>query len=147
MGLAQSFWGDSVQAMFSLDDTDASVIRKLGRTRNLPAYWDELQSSHVKNFVDTVLFRLSQGKEKSRLTSSSSLQESTIWECGMGVASNVSVLDEALRAGKGSNAGLLRIMEFEVQQFSQQTGAQELLTNAAKDNFGWAGRKYAAHLA
>lgn len=146
MTLAQAIWANPVQAMFSLDDTYASAIRKLGSTKNLPAYWDELQPDHARQFVAEVVFRLTQGKEKSRMSRNATLQDSTNWETMMAVASNVSIMDQSMRTGGDSNAGMLRLMEFEVGPFNETAGAAGLLTNAARENYGHAGRLYAAKL-
>jgi len=150
--IAQAVWGDPVKAIQSLSDTQNSVLNKLGELRNLPMYWDELKSEEdTKRFVDTV-FRLSLGKEKSRMTAKVQQRSTGTWQTIMVAASNESLLDSVAYKTRATTAGLYRIFEFTVDP-ARKGGAGQIDPTVAQrivaklnDNHGTIGFEYASYL-
>lgn len=150
--IAQAVWGDPVKAVQSLSDTQNSVLNKMGELKSLPLYWDELQSEDdSKKFVDTV-FRLSLGKERSRLTSKVTQRTPGTWQTIMVAASNDSLMDAVANRNKTTMAGVYRIFEYIVTPAGKgaigqidPTVAQRKLAKL-NDNHGMIGVEYAKFL-
>lgn len=150
--IAQAVWGDPVKAVQSLSDTQNSVLNKLGELRSLPVYWDELKSEEdTKKFVDTV-FRLTLGKEKSRMTSKVTQRTPGTWQTIMVAASNESLMDSVAYKTRTTTAGLYRVFEYTVDAPKpgalgqiDPTVAQRVLSKL-HDNYGTVGYEYASYL-
>lgn len=150
--VAQAVWGDPVKAVQSLSDTQNSVLNKMGELRSLPVYWDELKSDEdTKKFVDTV-FRLTLGKEKSRMTSKVTQRTPGTWQTMMVAASNESLLDSIAYKTRATTAGIYRVFEFTVKAPPRgglgqidPTVAQRTLSKL-HDNYGTIGYDYASFL-
>ena len=150
--IAQAVWGDPVRAVQSLSDTQNSVLHKMGELRSLPMYWDELKSDEdTKKFVDTV-FRLTLGKEKSRMTARVSQRHVGSWETMLISASNESLLDSIAYKTRATTAGIYRVFEYTVPAAKAKsrgqidpTVAQRMLAKL-HDNFGNVGLEYASYL-
>jgi hypothetical protein len=150
--IAQAVWGDPVKAVQSLSDTQNSVLNKLGELRSLPVYWDELKSDDdAKRFVDTV-FRLTLGKEKSRMTSKVQQRTPGTWQTVMVAASNESLMDAVTARTRATTAGLYRVFEYTVEKPQPGTPGQIDPTVAQRilaklhDNYGNVGLEYASYL-
>lgn len=148
---AQAVWGDPKRAVQSLSDTQNSVINKLGELRSLPIYWDELKTEKdSQSFINTV-FQLTQGKEKSRLTTGIRQRAPGTWQTIMVSASNDSLMDTLRDTTRVTSAGLYRVFEFTVKP--PQTGLGQIDPTVAQrmvskmdDNFGRVGQEYAKFL-
>jgi hypothetical protein len=149
MQVAQAVWGDPVKAMQALDDTQNSVLHKIGQLRHLPLMWDELKTEqHTHRFVG-VAFQLTQGKEKSRLTSEATYRDPGSWQTMLVVASNDSLSDYIARMTKTTPAGLYRVFEFTVPPGPPSTlepGAVQRKIGELRENFGNAGLIYAKYI-
>jgi hypothetical protein len=148
MNAAQTVWGN-IAAMNGLDDTHNALIRKLSETRHLPALWDELRIEQDKGqaFVATV-FQLSQGKERSRLSADIQLREMRTWQTMLATAANVSILDLVLSHTQSTEAGVLRVFEDHMLKGNTLFApGGSMLFAKVRDNYGHAGRIYAAFLA
>ena len=149
VSVAQAVWGDPHKAVQSLDDTQLSVLNKMGQLKNLPMFWDELKSEDdTRRFVNTV-FKITGGKEKSRLTQSAQLKDSGDWQTLMLVASNDSLIEYVTRGTRTTVAGVVRVFEYVVPPPSGAMPKDHHFTTSIaklKHNFGWAGRKYAEFL-
>lgn len=148
--IAQGVWGSPQEGINALNDTPNSVVRKLGTLKNLPAYWDELRMKEdVRNFVKLV-FQLAQGKEKSRLTSSSTMHSMGTWSTLITVASNEPILDHVAQIVHGSDAGVARVFELTcgaAPPTSTSLSDAMSVFNKLKNNYGHAGLVYAQYLA
>lgn len=150
--IAQAVWGDPVKAVQSLSDTQNSVLNKIGELRSLPIYWDELKSEEdSKRFVDTV-FRLTLGKEKSRMTSKVTQRTPGTWQTIMVAASNDSLMDAVAFKTRATTAGLYRVFEYTVAKPKpgdpgqiDPTLAQRVISKL-HDNYGVIGMEYASYL-
>jgi hypothetical protein len=148
---AQSVWGKPDQ-INSMDDTGNSVIKKMGILNNMPAYWDELHlaagNDGIESFTNTV-FRLAQGKEKTRLRSNTSFQDSGSWSTIITLASNDSVSDSLSAFRRGNQAADMRVLELEVRnaQRSPTELSTALKTFLQLDtNYGVAGYEFSKYL-
>lgn len=145
--LAQAVWGDPKRGINALNDTVLSVSKKLGFLNNLPAYWDEVRMrDEVQGFVK-LMFRLGQGKERSRLQSSTKFQEMGTWSTITTVATNEPIRDHIDRVAGNTNAGRLRIFEVVVPQRSFNDSNVSALSGAVDRNYGHVGAAYAQWLA
>lgn len=152
MKVAQAVWGDPVKAIQSLSDTQNSVLNKMGELRSLPVYWDELKSEEdTKRFVDTV-FRLTLGKEKSRMTSKVTQRTPGTWQTMMISASNESLMDTIAYKTRATTAGIYRVFEYTVDPAApgqpgqiDPTVAQRVIAKL-HDNYGNVGLDYASYL-
>ena len=149
VSIAQAVWGNPVKGVQQLNDTQNSVVNKLGEIKNQPLYWDELKTEEdTRKFVN-LAFQLSSGKEKSRLTAQASQKEVGTWETMMLCASNDSLIDFITRATKMTTAGLMRVLEYTLAPGT--TGqidktAAALMVAKLNDNYGCIGLEYAEFL-
>ena len=147
---AQAVWGSPLHGINSVNDTSNSVAKRLGELHNLPAYWDELHmGDDVDQFIQ-LIFRLGQGKEKSRLKSDASFQKVGTWATLITVASNESISDRMDATVRGTNAGTMRVLELEMSVAG--VGKGKSLADAMKvfgnlnENYGTAGVVYATYI-
>ncbi len=142
---AQAVWGDPRRGVNALDDTPLSVANRMGKLNNLPAFWDELRMrDQVEKFV-ILMFQVSQGKERSRLTSQIQTRHVGTWNTLITVASNESITDHVRHLVHGTDAGLLRVFEVTVP-YLQRVKDIDSLSASLDRNFGHIGSEYAAWL-
>jgi hypothetical protein len=143
--VGQSVWGDPVQGVNSLQDTPNSVIAKLGHITNLPAYWDEVRLGRDPMTFLNMIFQLSQGKERSRLTADITQRGTGSWRTLFVVATNSSLRDHADALDANSTASNLRIFEVEAPPIDK-CDALNIFPPALHNNYGHIGEEYAMWL-
>lgn len=146
---AQAVWGNPKSAMNQLDDTQASVYRKIAHVCNLPVYWDELRMKEEASRWLRMMFQMTAGKERSRLSQSADLKEVRMWNTIMTVASNESIASVTEQASKDSEAGRARVFEIVVPEILPgdfDTGLSPLMIEL-QTNYGVIGNEYAQFLA
>ena len=142
---AQAVWGDPRRGVNALDDTPLSVANRMGKLNNLPAFWDELRMrDQVEKFV-ILMFQVSQGKERSRLTSQIQTRHVGTWNTLITVASNESITDHVRHLVHGTDAGLLRVFEVTVP-YLQRVKDIDAMSASLDKNFGHIGGEYAQWL-
>ena len=146
LSLAQSVWGNPKSAMHSAADTVLSLSSKMGFTKDLPAYWDDIKGEKTFEQFASTIYQITQGKEKSRLSQTAELREVQNWNCLAVVAANDSLIEITKRYGKGSDAGSARIFEIRLEARPEMT-QQATFFDACTTNYGRAGEVYAAWLA
>ena len=146
LSLAQSVWGNPKSAMHSAADTVLSLSSKMGFTKDLPAYWDDIKGEKTFEQFASTIYQITQGKEKSRLSQAAELREVQNWNCLAVVAANDSLIEITKRYGKGSDAGAARIFEIRLEARPAMT-QQATFFDACTTNYGRAGEVYAAWLA
>jgi hypothetical protein len=150
MVVSQAVWGHPIRGMNSLGDTWMSVINKAGQLRSLPLMWDELKGEDQKETFVKLAFQISGGKEKSRLNSDATQREAGSWETMVMAASNDSLLNTIQRRLKSTEAGILRVFEYEVPVPAATAltnhGVASRLVAQCHDNYGQAGLVYAKFL-
>lgn len=149
MQLAQAVWGNPRTAVNQLDDTQASIFRKLGYLNNLPAYWDEVRAKDdVYRFVK-MIFQMTGGKERSRLNQHVEMREQNSWNTILTVASNESIADHTDRASQDSEAGRARVFEVIVPAISAEEADHNTINDLMLEvynNYGVVGQEYADFL-
>jgi hypothetical protein len=53
MAVAQAVWGNPQTATQQLDDTQNSVLKKIGTLQALPLFWDELKTDERRSSSST----------------------------------------------------------------------------------------------
>lgn len=142
MKVGQTVWGHPVKSMMSLDDTALSMLNALGVMKNLPAFWDEVRSSSADERLMQTVFRLTAGRERSRLTSAVEQREVHEWQTILITSSNISALGTIASQTKDSDAGIMRIFEVTMPPIVNSLGDLNV-TNC----YGEAGRIYGEYLA
>ena len=146
--VGQSVWGD-FKGMQSMRDTPNAVMKSLSEPRILIRYWDELRvrRDYQDEFVE-MIFTIPQGKERARLMSDTTLREVGEWETMLVFTSNRPCQDYLLAKDDGTDSGLARLLEIEMQKvavaFDPLAGQHIKL---CETNYGHAGRIYAKYLA
>ena len=147
--VAQAVWGDPIKAMQGLSDTQLSVLNKIGQIRSLPLYWDELKTEDdTKKFVN-LMFQLTSGKERSRMSSDVTQRSVGTWQTMLVSASNESIIDYVVNRTKMTTAGVFRTFEYEVERGSQGQieGAEaDQILSKLHDNYGHVGLQYSQFL-
>lgn len=149
MRVAQAIWGQPTLGMQSLSDTEAALLKKAGLLRNLPLFWDELKSRHdLARFANTV-FQLTHGREKSRATQTGALADVVEWDTLLLVAGNDCLIDVMLGQHTNTQAGALRVFEWEVE--GERLEGKAVLDAASifkrlDYHYGVVGARYAAFL-
>ena len=147
--IAAAVWGHPINSAQTLDDTQNSVVRKLGEVRHLPVYWDEIKSENQAEKFVNIAFMLSGGREKSRLTQSAASRTFGSWETILVACSNDSIAETISSVQKSSTAGALRLFEFRVTPPAQEppdVATVSSMVSDLKENHGHAGEIYAAYL-
>lgn len=149
MKVAAAVWGDPVLSVQTLDDTHASVMNKVGAIRSLPLFWDEIKTDDdVARFVK-IIFQITGGKERSRMTSNVTQRAVGTWETMALVCSNDTMIDEILKAARSTAAGIYRLFEFTVPPPHALHTNYEAVGRSIKrlnNNFGHAGEIYSKYL-
>lgn len=149
MKCSQAVWGHPVLGMQALNDTANSVLGKMGQLKSLPMYWDEIKSeSQIKTFCSMV-FNMTGGREKTRMTQDAQLRQSGQWQTIMVSASNESLVDGMGREAGSTTAGLYRLFEYVVTPpaaMSNDLGAVQRLVGKLEDNYGHSGLMYSKFL-
>ncbi len=144
---AQATWGHPTLGMAMVDDTQLSVINKLGFLNTIPAYWDELRSGDtLVNFVK-MIFTLGQGREKSRLTNTIQQRSTGTWDTLVTIASNERIVDHVDTYIKNTDAGRLRLFEVSLPNLVAPDAVVTRAFSKLENNYGHAGIIYGQYLA
>jgi hypothetical protein len=146
--VGQSVWAD-YKALQSMKDTANHVMRSLSEPRFIIRYWDELRvrPTNQDEFVD-LIFTIPQGKERGSLHADTTMREVGEWECLLAFTSNRSMQDFLVTRDDGTDAGLNRLFEIQMQRqqlpFDPQAGS---IIKLCETNYGHAGRIFVKYLA
>lgn len=143
-------WGDPLKTMLSLDDTSNAQAHALGQTRVMPRFWDEAKIVTKERQAElvTMLHKLTQGRDKARMTSDIKMREVGEWNTIFPLATNNSVADLIAAQDGQRSATLLRVLEITVpaRRMAPVAGAPRIVASL-RMNYGHAGRRYAHYLA
>lgn len=151
MKTACAVWGDPVKSLQGVTDTSLSVMNRIGQLRSLPLFWDELKTEDdTKRFVN-MMFELTRGREKARLTNTVRQREAGSWQTMLISASNESIIDHVISGTKMSLAGLYRTFEVEMDNVAIRKGLispadADVIIARLNDNYGAVGQRYAEWL-
>ena len=148
MQIAQAVWGNPKLGINQLNDTHASILKKISFLNNLPAYWDEIRIGENTFDFMSMMFQMTGGKERTRLTANIEMRDSGSWNTMLVTASNSSLADYAETTSPDSEAGRARIFEIEVpkleiNEINAMINQKMLLLNT---NYGHIGEEYAQYL-
>jgi hypothetical protein len=150
MKIGQAVWGHPVSGMSILNDTSNAIVKKIGDLKNLPLYWDEIRTREQLEKMADIVFHVTQGKGKSRLTREATMQESASFCTMMIIASNYGIANTIYGQTESTEAGGLRIFEIEARGWDQREVSRldgPSLLLALNENHGVVGQVYAAFLA
>jgi len=150
--VAAAVWGHPKQTRESLDSTKKSVLFRLGKTRNLPCYWDDIQDDVKLEHLFNTMFLNTQGSEGGRLTSDVQYRERLEWQTMMVACSNASFVEYVIKKQPSTTAGLRRVLEIEFKKPEGDVGMIDVLDamqafGALEYNFGHVGMQYAKLIA
>lgn len=149
VNVAQAVWGHAIKAKQGLDDTSNALFGKMGRLKNLPIFWDELQTIDQQRRFAKSVFTLTDGKEKARMGADMTLRERGDWKTILIAASNTSLVEPIATENKSHNAGLYRLFEFRVEKplpgspGQIETGVMSRAIGKLNENYGHPGLMYA----
>jgi hypothetical protein len=143
-------WGNPQDTMISLDDTSNYQSMFLGQIRSLPLYWDEAKIATKEKQLELVsmLHKLTQGRDKGRLTANVQIRPTSEWNTIFPLATNDSVIDMIAAQDRQKSATMLRCLEVNVppRDIARTVNAEQVIANLQL-NYGEAGRVYARYLA
>jgi hypothetical protein len=150
--VAAAIYGHPKQTRESLNSTPKSVQKRLGLTKNLAAYWDDVQDERHQDNLFTTMFVAAGGLEGGRLNQDASMKERLEWQTLLVACSNASFIEYLTHKQKSTTAGMRRVFEIEFRKDKDEPGIIDAvdasLTFAALEhNYGVMGAEYAQVLA
>lgn len=139
MRLAQAVWASTREGMSMTVDTDNAAMAKITGLKNLPTYWDELKTKDQYDKIVSVVFSVTQGRSKARLSRDAKPMKIGSATTMLTIASNTSIADEVIAHTQTNEAGGLRLFEFETQPIVNKLPNSEALLRGLRDNYGVAG--------
>ena len=145
-----SIWGHPINSRCGLNDTMNMAIHKAGQIRHLPLNWDEVKTKQQFTNLASIIFQMTEGREKGRLNRSSEAKDMKDFQTLLTYASNSSVLDAVQDSTKGTSAGMVRDFEFRIPTYqfksSHTTVEVQNTLHRLKTNFGMIGLEYSKYL-
>ena len=149
--VGQAVWG-AFEGINQLSDTENSLIARIGKSRIVPTYFDEMKSSlDIKKFA-SIIYTFAGGRSKSRMSRTIELRSIDTWDTLLVGVSNDSLFDYVAQLDQGTDAGVARIFEFEITPPDPNSpgqismGTAGTLLKKLEGNYGRAGERYAEHL-
>ena len=145
---SQAVWGQPGATVHAATDTILSLASKMGFTRNLPAYWDDVKGNDkMWGAFAEMVYQVTQGKEKSRLDQSANPRAIQEWCCLAVIAANDSIFEVMKRYSKGgTDSGVARVFEIRLEE-RPTAPVPGTFFEQCRTNYGWAGAAYSAWLA
>ena len=150
--IAAAVWGHPKQTRESLNSTPKSVQGRLGRTKNLAAFWDDIQDERHQEFLFQTLFVATEGAEGGRLNPDASYKTRLEWHTLLTACSNASFVEFLIKKQKSTTAGMRRVFEIQYNRNPNEPGMIDGLdANKAfaelEHNYGAMGIEYVKLLA
>jgi len=147
-----SVWGHSKKGKAVSHSTFNSVMKKMGELSNLPLYWDEIKDVKAQRAVLDFIYNATDGVEKDRLKSDTSMQERGSWQTQMMMAANISFVDFVMKEAPSHVAGISRVLEYNVKKSTSPVGRisqtdADVIFNKLTSSYGQIGLLYAEKLA
>ena len=126
------------------------AMNKAGQIRHLPLNWDEVKSKQQLGNLSSIIFQMTEGREKGRLNRSSQAMDMKDFQTMLTYASNSSVLDAVQETTNGTSAGMVRDFEFRVPTYQLKSSYSlvevQNMIHKLKTNYGMIGLEYAKYL-
>ena len=150
--ISAAIWGHPKQTRESVNSTPKSVQGRLGRTKNLAVYLDDIQDEKQQQALYENIFVTTEGMEGGRLNPDASYKQRLEWQSLVVVCSNASFIDYLTRKQKSTTAGMRRVFEIEHNKIPDEKGLINPITASLvfaklERNFGCMGALYAQFLA
>jgi Domain of unknown function (DUF927) len=150
--IAAAIWGHPKQTRESLNSTPKSVQGRLGRCRNLAAFWDDIQDERHQDALFETMFVATQGAEGGRLNTDASMKARLEWQTLLVACSNASFVEYLTLKQKSTTAGMRRVFEIEFNKQDNEPGMINAtdagrVFSALEQNYGGVGVEYAKILA
>ncbi len=140
-----AIYGDPDILRAQRTDTYNSLMKRLGIYNSIPLCVDELtniESAHLSEFV----YQVSQGRERSRLTQASDLQEAGSWKTIAVSSSNEMLSSKIMDNRTDSEAELSRLIELYAPAYAPKSELDALNT-VVRENYGVVGNKWVQQVA
>ncbi len=111
-----SVWGHAKKGKQVSHSTFNGVMKTLGELGNLPMYWDEIKDPKAQQAVYDFIYNASDGVEKARAKSDTSLQHRGTWQTQMMMAANISFVDYVMKKDPSHIAGISRVFEYNIRK-------------------------------
>ncbi len=153
MNVGLAVWSVPNKTKEGKTTTEKSLYNKMGATRHLPIYWDEITDDKSISRAVDVSFAQTGGGEGGRLTASVEQRDRGTWQCMLVTSANVSLIDEVVKKHQTHRGGINRVFEYEVK--AHDTKVHKLMSTTEADriiakisaNYGVMGLAYAKYLA
>lgn len=121
--------------------TPNALVGRLSNNTGLPMVYDEASMQNPKIYAQ-ILYQMSSGLEKSRLTPDSTLRDKGTWSTSI-----ISNAENALLNQFNQNTGLrVRVLQFGNIHWTSSAENSTILTERLQDNFGNSGVAFVKHL-
>lgn len=143
-----SVWAHPKRALNGTTDTINGAIGKMGVLQALPIFWDEIKTAEQGQKFNALVFDITKGNEKARMTSDAKLAPMGSWDTLLVSANNTSMVEEITRQNKTTTAGIYRLFEFVLPKLTTTvsgTMADQMVLRL-ENNYGQAGLIYAKFL-
>lgn len=125
---ANSIFGNPDKLKLTVEDTNNATFKSMGVYGNLPIYIDEITGIEHKRAGNLVYF-VTQGREKRRMSKDGGLQESVEWE-SVTMSSSNSDIYEVLQEKISIDGQLMRILQLKIDK-------NPVFNGRGTDDFGY----------
>lgn len=148
--IAASVWGNPNKAVIQKDSSLVYRQRHVSIMHNIPVMMDEITDMEPAALKE-LLFALTAGVEKQKLTSTSEIKDTGSWNTCIFMTSNISFKEAIANVSRNSEAGFQRLLEVycNFQPFKPHTPEYAMIANAnnlIENNYGLAGPKFMQRL-
>jgi hypothetical protein len=149
--VACAVWARPRTTMMKPSASKLGMMKRMGRIRHLPIYWDDIRNEKFEVVADT-LMEITQGGDGLKLNQNREEREQSLWDNMLLTSSNASLVEYLEGVNKNDGAALVRCFEFEVPTIEAGSPSYEdpnriaPLIASLDSNHGHAGREYAAVL-
>lgn len=144
IAIGAAIWGNPKLTKERPLSTTKGAIRRIGYIKNLPVYWDEIDSEDKMAEIAKVLSVVTEGSSGSRLKSDRTFHDLEEWQTLLMVGANTSLLQTVLSVVKNTDARLHRAFEMKVEKRGDTMKHHEVdaLVNSLNHNYGQIGELY-----
>lgn len=140
----QSVWGDPEKLHFQSKFTPNALFNRFGTHGNLPITVDEATQMSDSDVGD-MLYWVSQGRDKARLTKTSEERAPREWALLATMSTNKPLATKLMSLGDENEAQMLRLLELKVETsklFANNTTVGRMFHRLFTENCGHAGREF-----
>lgn len=121
--VGMAVWGHIKRCKEVAKSSPKSVLEKMGQTKNLPLWWDEISNGdESQESAFNTYFDSTHGIAGSRLNTKIELRARPDWQTMMIAMSNISFVDFVVQKLKSSGGGIYRVFEIKILHRNVQFG-------------------------